>query len=90
MSEKGGNGMNRTDVVYELRDGNRLVYVGKTNNPARRKKEHQVDKDFTSMVVITPKLTAAGANKKEEERIKIYMRNHHGDTPKYNQNATGK
>lgn len=90
MSEKGGNGMNRTEVVYELRDGNRLVYVGKTKDPIRRKKEHQANKEFTKLVVISPKLTAAGANKKEEERIKIYMRNHHGDTPKYNQNATGK
>lgn len=80
----------RTNVVYELKVGNSIVYIGQTNDPARREMEHQRDKDFTSMKVVTPKLTQESANRRETELIQNYMRNHHGNPPKYNNNTTGK
>lgn len=81
----------RTDVVYELLDGHKVVYVGKTNDPKRREIEHRTDgKEFTSMRIITPKLTPESANRREEQRIQTYMSNHSGNTPQYNENTTGK
>lgn len=81
---------NRNTTRYELRDGNKVVYIGITNDPDRRKQEHAVDKDFTKMVSVGSKVTRATAEKWEEERIGTYMKNHQGERPKYNQNDTGK
>ena len=38
---------NRNTYKYELTRGNRVVYVGITNDPSRREAEHRQDKDFT-------------------------------------------
>lgn len=80
----------RDTTRYELRDGNRVVYVGITNDPERRAQEHAADKDFTRMVTVGPKVTRTTAERWEEERIDTYKQNHKGERPKYNQNDTGK
>ena len=80
----------RVTTRYELRDGNRVVYVGITNDPSRRAQEHSADKDFTRMVTIGPKVSRTTAEKWEAERITTYKQNHHGERPKYNLNDTGK
>lgn len=74
----------RDYVLYELRKGREIVYFGITNEPDRREVEHKQDKDFTSMNVITPKLTLESAKKREAERVETYKSNHGGKPPKYN------
>ena len=42
----------RDTYKYELTRGNKVVYVGITNDPARREQEHRQDKNFTKMRLI--------------------------------------
>ena len=80
----------RDTYKYELTKGNKVVYVGITNNPERRQAEHQQDKDFDKMRLIGRASTPKGASEWETRRIQTYMNNHNGNTPKYNQNEHGK
>lgn len=81
---------NRNTYKYELTRGNRVVYVGITNDPSRREAEHRQDKDFTTMRIVGHPSTLDGASQWETNRIETYMRNHNGDTPLYNKNSHGK
>ena len=59
---------NRDTFKYELRRGNRVVYVGITNDLERREAEHRNEgMDFTSLTKVGNKTTrdAAGAGNKE-------------------------
>lgn len=80
----------RDTTRYELRQGNKVVYVGITDNPERRMKEHEADKDFGTMVTIGPKVTRRTAEEWETQRISTYKENHGGERPMYNQNDSGK
>ncbi len=82
--------MKRNTYKYELTQGNKVVYVGITNDPARREMEHRQDKDFDRMRIIGRPSTLDGASQWETDRIQTYMRNHGGETPLYNQNEHGK
>lgn len=82
--------MKRDTYKYELTQGNKVVYVGITNDPVRREMEHRQDKDFDRMRIIGRPSTLDGASLWETDRIQTYMRNHGGDTPLYNQNSHGK
>jgi len=75
----------REHYRYELRNRGKIVYIGVTDAPERRKTEHDREgKRFTSMNVITPVVTKDSAKKWEQERIQQYRRNHKGKNPKYN------
>ena len=81
----------RNIYKYELKKGNKLVYVGITNNPERRKNEHLLEgKDFDKMNLVGRVSTLKGAFEWDTDRIHTYMNNHNGETPKYNKNTTGK
>lgn len=80
----------RNTYKYELTKGNKVVYVGTTNDPERREMEHHQDKNFDKMRIIGNVSTPDGASQWETNRIQTYMDNHDGDTPLYNQNETGK
>lgn len=83
--------MSKRDAYkYELTQGNKVVYVGITNDPARREMEHRQDKDFDKMRIVGSASTLDGALQWETNRIQTYMKNHNGDTPLYNQNTSGK
>lgn len=82
--------MKRDTYKYELTQGNKVVYVGITNDPARREMEHRQDKDFDRMRIIGRPSTLDSASQWETDRIQTYMRNHGGETPLYNQNEHGK
>ena len=73
----------RNYVRYQLKDRNKVVYRGITNDPDRRYKEHQHDKQFTSMEIIGPRVTEESARKWEQESLETYKRNQ-GELPKYN------
>lgn len=75
---------------YELTRGNKVVYVGITDDPARREAQHRQDKDFDKMRIVGAKSTREGAEKWETDRIHTYMKNHGGETPEYNNNTSGK
>ena len=76
-------------ITYELKQGNKVVYVGTTNNPKRREQEHREDgKQFDRMNVTSRRMTEEGAKKKETERIETYRKNQ-GKNPKYNKDSDG-
>lgn len=82
--------MSKDTNKYLLKQGNKVVYVGITDNPERREAEHRQDKNFDKMELVGRKSTRDGAEQWEADRIKTYMKNHGGDTPKYNKNTSGK
>jgi predicted GIY-YIG superfamily endonuclease len=80
----------RNTSKYELTRGNKVVYVGITEDPAGREAQHRQDKDFDKMRIVGAKSTRSGAEQWETERIHTYMKNHGGNTPEYNKNTSGK
>lgn len=79
----------RDTVTYELKQGNKVVYVGTTNDPERRAKEHEsMGKKFSKMTITSPKLTQGSARKREAERLATYRKNQ-GKNPKYNKDSDG-
>jgi len=79
----------RDTVTYELKNGNKVVYVGTTNDPEQREEEHRAaGKKFGHMNVTSRRMTDEGAKKKEAERLETYRKNQ-GDNPKYNKNSDG-
>ena len=82
---------NRDTYKYELRNGNRIVYVGITNNLERREAEHRNEgMQFTSIAKVGNITTRDAAEAWEADRIATYKDNHGGDRPQYNQNDSGK
>ena len=80
----------RDTYKYELTRGNKVVYVGITNDPNRREQEHHQDKVFDKMRLVGHASTESGASQWETARIQTYMKNHNGKTPEYNKNDHGK
>lgn len=73
----------RDTVNYVLRDGNKIVYQGITNEYDRRIAEHERDgKKFTSSSC-SAKRTRDSALQHEAEDLERYRRNQ-GKLPKYN------
>lgn len=52
----------RDTYKYELTKGNRVVYVGITNDPHRREAEHRQDKDIDKMRIVGNASTLDGAS----------------------------
>ncbi|MGI9345020.1 MAG: GIY-YIG nuclease family protein [Gammaproteobacteria bacterium] len=79
----------RDTVTYELKKGNEVLYVGITNDPARREQEHKNEgKKFTRMNVTSNRMTKDGAERKEQNRLSTYRKNQ-GKNPKYNKDDDG-
>lgn len=79
----------RDTVTYELKQGNKVVYVGTTNDPERREQEHQMQgKKFGHMKVTSRRMTEGGAKQKEVERLSTYRQNQ-GKNPIYNKDSDG-
>lgn len=82
---------NRNTYKYELRNGNKVVYVGITNDLGRREAEHRNEgMKFTSMTKVGNVTTRSGAEAWEADRIATYKENHNGNRPQYNLNDSGK
>lgn len=76
---------------YECYQGDKLVYVGITNDMERREAEHRADgMEFSSMRKVGNITTTEAASDWETNRIRTYQKNHGGDTPQYNKNNHGK
>lgn len=77
-------------VTYELKDGQKVVYRGTTNNPETRESQHKAEgKKFSKLVVTSRKMTEDGAKTKESQSLKTYRRSHEGRNPKYNKDTDG-
>ena len=76
--------------TYKLKDGNKTVYVGTTNDMERREQEHKDQgKKFTKIEPTSRKMTEDGATKKETEQLKTFRDGHKGKNPKYNKDSDG-
>lgn len=83
--------MERDCNKYILKDGNRTVYIGTTDDLERREKEHRNDgMEFTSIQKVGNLTTKDAAGNWEEETINKYQKQHGGNLPKYNKNTSGK
>ncbi len=76
--------MKRDTYKYELKHGKKVVYVGITKNPSKRKPEYETDKKFTHLKLNARRTTAKAAQKWEKDRLSKYRTNHKGVNPKYN------
>ena len=75
----------RNTYPYELKDGKKVVYIGKTKDPERREQEHRYEgKKFTSMNLDFP-CSEETALKREQQKIESHKRSHKGKKPKYNE-----
>lgn len=75
----------RDTYRYKLKDGRRIVYIGKTQDPDARERQHRAEgKRFTKLVVQGPKVIEKTALEWEEEELRKYRRSHRGRNPKYN------
>ncbi len=80
----------RDTVTYALFDGRRKVYIGSTNDPDRRIKEHAAEgKRLTRMEVTSRRMTEEGAHKKEGAQLATYRRTHGRKLPRYNKDEDG-
>ena len=75
----------REFFTYDLKDGRKIVYRGKTNDLDRRTDEHKEEgKKFTHARQTSRRMTDEGAQKKEEQLLEDYRKRHAGRNPKYN------
>ncbi|MBC6414513.1 MAG: GIY-YIG nuclease family protein [Chromatiales bacterium] len=80
----------RDTIVYELKKGNEIVYIGTTNDPERRKREHETEgKVFDSMNLVSGPVTEDEAKRIEKELLAEYRQRHNGKNPKYNKDSDG-
>lgn len=80
----------RDTYRYTLRKGNKVEYIGITDDPERREAEHRDErKRFNSMRVEGPAVMSDSAKKWEEGRLDTYRGNHGGKNPKYNKTDDG-
>lgn len=83
-------GKKRNTSTYDLKQGNKVVYRGTTNDPEGRAQQHLNEgKVFDKLVVTSPKMTPEGAKKREAESLEKYRRGHGGKNPKYNKDDDG-
>ncbi len=80
----------RDTEKYVLKEGNKILYVGITNNFDRRFKEHLKEKSFAKMEKVGRKTTRNGAKVWETVRLETYAQNHGGKVPDLNKTKNGK
>ena len=82
---------NNKKVTYELRDKyNRTSYIGETNNPSRRFKEHKkAGKTFAFLKVTSRALPKRTASKKETADMYAFKRKY-SKKPRLNKTWNGK
>ena len=80
----------RDTVVYQLKQGRKIVYYGITDDPVRREKQHKESgKEFSHIKPVSRRMTEEGAQKKEQEMLEKYRKGHGGKNPKYNKDPNG-
>lgn len=75
----------RDTWLYELKDGNEIVYYGVSGDPDERAIQHaNSGKEFTHINIKSVALTRASAEDREKQEIQRYQRQHGGRPPRYN------
>ena len=75
------------NVTYILYNESEIVYIGYTNDPEFRLREHELAGNrFTRMDLNSRPLTAEATKIKEAAIIKAYRTKHGGRLPRYNNN----
>ncbi len=71
--------------TYALWDKGKKVYIGVSEDPEARAKEHREEgKRFDRVEVTSRPMKTENAEKREEEQLAAYRRGHAGKNPKYN------
>jgi len=81
--------MKRNTSKYQIKQGNKIVYVGITNDLERRRQEHIRSGKRGKIEQIGIKTTRDAARTWERNRLAIYRRNHGGKNPLYNETDNG-
>ena len=80
----------RDTFTYQLKDDNKIVYIGETNDIDATEQRHIDDsKKFSKIVKTSAKMKKETAEKREEENLRKYRNNHNGKNPKYNKTKNG-
>ena len=80
----------QTTQTYDLKQSNKVVYRGTTNDPERREQEHRDEgKRFDTLQTTSRKLTPASAKQREADQLETYRRGHKGKNPVYNEDNDG-
>lgn len=80
----------RDTLVYRLKKGRKVVYIGTTNDPERREREHRrAGHEFDKIVPVTRRMTPDGARSREADSLATYRRGHRGRNPEYNEDPNG-
>ena len=81
---------NRKTVNYNLKQGNKVVYKGTTNDLEKRAQEHRAGgKEFSNIEKVGRAKTEQGARVAEAKQLATYRKNHGGGNPKYNKTKNG-
>lgn len=80
------NSKNRDTFTYELKQGNKIVYIAETNDIEATEQRHKdYGKKFTKIVKTSNKMTKNSAQQRETENLERYRRNHKNKNTKYNE-----
>ncbi len=80
----------RDTYNYNLKQGNKIVYKGTTDNLDRRADEHLTSgKKFDKIEKVGRAKTEESARKEEARQLNAYRKNHSGNNPKYNKTKNG-
>ena len=80
----------REFFTYELKDGRKVVYIGKTNDLEDAKQRHIADgKKFTKIVKSSVKMKEDSALNLETEKLEKFRKTHKGKNPEYNKTKNG-
>jgi len=80
----------RDTYVYRLKKKKQTVYIGTTNNPNAREKQHRDSgKKFTHMQIERYPTSKNTAKTREAQKLKNYRSNNKGKNPKYNKSKSG-
>ena len=69
-AERVGKRTPRDTVRYHLREGNKVIHAGITNDPQRREAEHQRERPNSRLAQQGPKVTRASAEAWERRQAK--------------------
>ena len=82
--------MARKSRTYALWNKGKKVYIGESEHPEERAKQHADDgKKFDRVKITSRPMNPENAANREAEQLEAYRRGHGGNNPKYNETDEG-
>ena len=82
--------MPKKSQTYALWNKREKVYIGKSEDPQKRAKEHADEgKKFDRVETTSRPIKIENAEKREADQLQTYRRGHGGRNPKYNKTDEG-